>query len=77
MLRIEAPHFVVGAIVQNDRCVRVPPIVAWMRGKPRHVILAWCARRGYRVSEGSCEMSAGEWALVEMRAGALVDRDRQ
>ena len=33
-VRVEAPHFVAGLKIENERCVEAAPILRWAIGKP-------------------------------------------
>ena len=53
MLRIEAPHFVAGAIWElapgGWRCVpeETAPILRWMAGKDGRIVAQWLKRKAY------------------------------
>lgn len=51
LLRVEAPHFVAGAIWAGDgaeaRCVRCAPILRWMKGKRPIDVKQYLLRKGY------------------------------
>lgn len=50
LLRVEAPHFVAGAIYAGDpwQCVRAAPIIRWMVGKPPRETRAYLDRKGWK-----------------------------
>jgi hypothetical protein len=48
LLRIEAPHFVAGVVIdQWDMVVRAAPILHWAVGKPGIEIRRYCKRKGW------------------------------
>lgn len=51
LLRVEAPHFVAGAVWVREgagwRCVEVAPILRWMVGKPAPEVGAYLKRKGW------------------------------
>ena len=48
LLRIEAPHFVAGALFTRGRCVDAAPILRWCVGKPLLTITDYCKRRSWK-----------------------------
>jgi hypothetical protein len=50
LVRVVAPHFVAGLIVEGDRCVRAAPILRWAVGKRAAELRAAFARKGWRAS---------------------------
>ena len=49
LLRIEASHFVAGAVVYKDYIRRTAPILYWATHKPQDFLLAACRRNGWSV----------------------------
>lgn len=49
-LRIEAPHFVAGIILKNNRAIRTAPIVKYMVGWNYDRIRKYCKRKGWTYS---------------------------
>jgi hypothetical protein len=47
LVRIDAPHFVAGILIENDHVVRGAPIIAWMIGKPEGFVEWYCRRKGW------------------------------
>lgn len=51
LLRVEAPHFVAGAIWEKSpagwRCIEAAPILRWMVGKDRTQIATFLKNKGY------------------------------
>lgn len=45
LVRVVAPHFVAGLIVDGDRCVEAAPILRWAVGKRRAELRAYFKRR--------------------------------
>lgn len=50
MIRIDAPHFCAGAIVQNGKIVKSAPIIKWMINKTVAQIMSYCKQKNW-----SCE----------------------
>jgi hypothetical protein len=48
LVRVVAPHFVAGLLMQGDRAVIAAPILRWTVGKSRGELRAAFARRGWR-----------------------------
>lgn len=47
---IDAPHFMAGVVLQNDRVVGAADIVKYMRGWTRKRMRDYCASKGWHVS---------------------------
>ena len=50
LVRVVAPHFVAGLVVEGDRCVDAAPILRWAIGRDRDGLRAYFARKGWRAS---------------------------
>lgn len=50
LVRIEAPHFVAGILIKDDKCVYAAPILAWTVGKTREFLSQQFRARGWRAS---------------------------
>jgi hypothetical protein len=50
LVRVVAPHFVAGLIVQDDRCTEAAPILAWAIGKGAGELRVYFARKGWRAT---------------------------
>ena len=54
ILRVEAPHFVAGAVwLDGDvgwACVEAAPIISWMWGKPSAEVQRYLNRKGWTYS---------------------------
>lgn len=50
LIRIEAPYFVAGVEVYQDRVVRAAPILSWsLRAGPRKLV-EWARKKGFKVT---------------------------
>lgn len=47
MIRIVAPHFVAGVVIEDRRVVKAAPIVKYMIGWSVTRVLTYCRRRGW------------------------------
>lgn len=45
MIRIDAPHFCAGAVVENSAIVDAAPIIKWMIGKTIDQVMDYCHRK--------------------------------
>lgn len=50
LVRIVAPHFVAGLIMEQDVCVQAAPILAWAIGKGTVELRQYFRRKGWRAS---------------------------
>jgi hypothetical protein len=50
LVRVVAPHFVAGLVMQGDRCTHAAPILAWAVGRSRKALQAAFARQGWTAS---------------------------
>lgn len=52
LLRVEAPHYVAGAIWRRTEnaweCVRAAPIIKWMVGKTPQQVASYLRTKGYK-----------------------------
>lgn len=54
MIRIEAPHFVAGAVLdERGFVVRAAPIIRYMIGWPEIKVYNYCRRKSWHASESS------------------------
>lgn len=51
MLRIEAPNFVAGVVLENERVVETAPILRYMLGWTAARVAMFGYKRGWEVSE--------------------------
>ena len=54
LIRIEAPHYVAGAIAElqensNYKIIKAAPIISWMKGDFVNGIVDWCKEKGYKI----------------------------
>lgn len=49
MVRIEAPHFVVGVILENYHVVKAPPIVRYMIGWTYDRVVQYARQKGWKL----------------------------
>jgi hypothetical protein len=47
LVRVVAPHFVAGLIMQGDKCIQAAPILKWCRGACRATLSAEFRRKGW------------------------------
>ena len=47
MIRIDAPHFVAGVLIEDGKVTKAAPILAWMIGKPEGYVEFYCRRKGW------------------------------
>lgn len=59
LVRVDAPHFVAGLLIENDRVVRAAPILAWTIGKPFYQVEMYAKRSGWVVERGHGAVSVG------------------
>jgi hypothetical protein len=50
LVRVVAPHFVAGLVMQGDRCTHAAPILGWAVGRRRKTLQAAFARQGWTAS---------------------------
>lgn len=52
LLRVEAPHFVAGAVWEKKgslwACVQAAPIISWMKGKSSEYVQSYLKRKNWR-----------------------------
>jgi hypothetical protein len=48
LVRVVAPHFVAGLIIENDACVRAAPILAWTLGRGTLYLRSYFRRKGWK-----------------------------
>lgn len=49
LVRITAPHYCAGLVVQDGVVVESAPILNWTMGKPFREVLIYMRRKGYKV----------------------------
>ncbi len=50
LVRVAAPHFVAGLVMDGDKCIRAAPILSWAVGKGRNELRAYFARKGWKAT---------------------------
>ncbi len=50
LVRVVAPHFVAGMVLENDVVVEAAPILRWAVGRGMGWLRAYLARKGWRAS---------------------------
>lgn len=50
LVRVEAPTFVAGLVVRDDRCVAATPVLAWAIGATRDALRGQFQRRGWKAT---------------------------
>lgn len=50
LIRVVAPHFVAGLVMNGDWCVQNAPILAWTRGRYRTWLRAQFEQRSWRAT---------------------------
>jgi hypothetical protein len=50
LVRVVAPHFVAGLVMDGDRCVEAAPILAWCVGKDAPELRAYFFRRDWKAT---------------------------
>ncbi len=48
-MRIEAPHFVAGVVIEDGRVIDCAPIIKYMRGWTDIQVLEYCRKKGWIV----------------------------
>ena len=52
MIRISAPHFVAGVVLENNTVVRAAPILKYMMGWSWRQVRHYCICKHWTISEG-------------------------
>jgi hypothetical protein len=47
-IRIEAPHFVAGAVIENGRVTTAAPIIRYMQGQSIEWVMGYCLKKGWK-----------------------------
>ena len=47
MIRIVAPHFVAGVVLEHGHVIEAAPIVRYMIGWPADVVCRYCQKQGW------------------------------
>jgi hypothetical protein len=50
LVRVEAPHFVAGFVMDGNVCTRAAPIIKYFVGRPADWIRAYCATKKWRAN---------------------------
>lgn len=50
LVRVVAPHFVAGIIIQSGQCIQAAPILKWAIGKNRDTLRAYFSKQGWKAS---------------------------
>lgn len=50
LVRVEAPHFVAGLVIEDGRCIEAAPILRWAIGKSESYLRSYIRRRAWRAS---------------------------
>jgi hypothetical protein len=50
LVRVVAPHFVAGMLVDGDRVVRAAPILKWAIGKNRDFLRTYFRNKGWKAT---------------------------
>lgn len=51
LVRVVAPHFVAGIIVDGGACVHAAPILHWAVGRKQDELRAYFARKGWTATQ--------------------------
>lgn len=51
MIRIEAPHYVAGALVENDVVIKAAPIIKYMKGWSTSKVIWYCNKKHWSVAQ--------------------------
>ena len=75
LVRIEAPHFVAGALLEDGRVVRAAPILRYVVGWDVVRLLEYAERKRWRASLSDDEGEAVDLTrFLGRRRGAIADR---
>lgn len=50
LIRVVAPHFVAGLIIENDICTEAAPILQWAKGWTRDRLRDYFSKKGWKAS---------------------------
>ena len=50
LVRVVAPHFVAGIIVEENKVIDAAPILRWSIGMTRHQLKTYFVRKGWKAS---------------------------
>lgn len=50
LVRVVAPHFTAGLVLENGRCTDAAPILRWAVGANREFLRAYFSRKGWRAT---------------------------
>ena len=59
LVRVTAPHFCAGLIVEGGRCVTAAPILKWAIGKDADYLSRYFRRKGWRATIAPSSSTAG------------------
>jgi len=48
LVRVDAPHFVAGLVMDRGVCIEAAPILKWAIGKDRAMLSAYMNKKGWR-----------------------------
>ena len=49
LLRVTAPYYTAGAVLENNICVFAPGIIKWMIGKDSDYIIKYLKKKGFKI----------------------------
>ena len=50
LVRVVAPHFVAGLVIENDRCIQTAPILSWAIGQMADDLRRYFEAKGWKAS---------------------------
>lgn len=50
LIRIEAPHFVAGLVVEDGQVYESAPVIKYMRGWTQEKVINYCRVKGWKVT---------------------------
>jgi len=48
LVSVDAPHFCAGIVIEDDKCVRAAPILAWCIGKDASFLRRYFKQKGWK-----------------------------
>jgi hypothetical protein len=51
LIRIDSGHFIAGAIIENDECIKCAPIIKYLLGWDVQEIKNYCERKKWKLVE--------------------------
>ena len=55
LVRVDAPYFVAGLVVDGDTCTEAAPILRWAIGKRREFLSGYFRRKGWKAAIVRCQ----------------------